>query len=109
DSVPMLAWKSSSTSKRELPVSDRQQVDSAHRTVHFPVGLVPDCIVIVCTVRALKSHGGGPPVTPGAVLPKEYKEEVGTKRCIWTESTNYSHTTFNSARIWTGWQRAWST
>lgn len=39
-------------------------------------GLVPDCAVIVCTVRALKCHGGGPTVTPGAVLAKEYKEEV---------------------------------
>lgn len=38
-------------------------------------GLVPDCVVLVCTVRALKSHGGGPAVTPGAILAKEYKEE----------------------------------
>lgn len=38
-------------------------------------GLKPDCAVIVATVRALKCHGGGPPVTPGAVLAKEYKEE----------------------------------
>lgn len=38
-------------------------------------GLKPDCIVIVATIRALKCHGGGPPVTPGAVLAKEYKEE----------------------------------
>src|SRR5699024_2982204 len=27
------------------------------------------------TVRALKCHGGGPAVTPGAVLAREYKEE----------------------------------
>lgn len=40
-------------------------------------GLAPDVVVIVATVRALKNHGGGPPVTPGAVLPKEYREEVG--------------------------------
>ncbi|KAH9406591.1 Monofunctional C1-tetrahydrofolate synthase, mitochondrial [Tyrophagus putrescentiae] len=38
-------------------------------------GLKPDAAVIVATVRALKCHGGGPPVTPGAVLAKEYKTE----------------------------------
>ena len=26
-------------------------------------GLMPDCVVIVATVRALKSHGGGPAVS----------------------------------------------
>lgn len=38
-------------------------------------GLKPDAAVIVATVRALKCHGGGPPVTPGAVLAKEYRTE----------------------------------
>lgn len=38
-------------------------------------GLVPDCVVLVCTVRGLKSHGGGPAVKPGSILPKVYKEE----------------------------------
>ncbi|MCR5761360.1 MAG: formate--tetrahydrofolate ligase [Sphaerochaetaceae bacterium] len=38
-------------------------------------GLTPDCSVIVATVRALKMHGGGPKVTPGKKLPKEYTEE----------------------------------
>lgn len=38
-------------------------------------GHKPDCVVIVATVRALKTHGGGPPVNPGAKLPKEYTEE----------------------------------
>lgn len=38
-------------------------------------GLVPDAVVVVATVRALKSHGGGPSVVPGKPLPKEYKEE----------------------------------
>jgi len=38
-------------------------------------GLVPNCVVIVATVRALKMHGGGPKVVPGRPLPKEYKEE----------------------------------
>jgi hypothetical protein len=28
-------------------------------------GLKPDCVVIVATVRALKMHGGGPPVVAG--------------------------------------------
>jgi len=38
-------------------------------------GIYPDAAVIVATVRALKTHGGGPPVTPGAKIPKEYAEE----------------------------------
>lgn len=31
-------------------------------------GLKPNCVVIVATVRALKMHGGGPPVVAGEVL-----------------------------------------
>ncbi|XP_033229274.1 C-1-tetrahydrofolate synthase, cytoplasmic isoform X2 [Belonocnema kinseyi] len=38
-------------------------------------GHIPDAVVLVATIRALKMHGGGPPVTPGAVLQKEYIEE----------------------------------
>lgn len=38
-------------------------------------GLMPDAAVIVATVRALKTHGGGPPVTPGAALAPEYRTE----------------------------------
>ncbi|XP_043669978.1 C-1-tetrahydrofolate synthase, cytoplasmic isoform X3 [Vespula pensylvanica] len=38
-------------------------------------GLVPNAVVLVTTVRALKMHGGGPVVTPGAALKKEYIEE----------------------------------
>lgn len=38
-------------------------------------GLVPDAVVIVATVRALKVHGGGPPIAPGAPLNPVYKEE----------------------------------
>jgi methylenetetrahydrofolate dehydrogenase (NADP+)/methenyltetrahydrofolate cyclohydrolase/formyltetrahydrofolate synthetase len=38
-------------------------------------GLVPDVVVIVATVRALKVHGGGPPIAPGAALDKVYREE----------------------------------
>ncbi|XP_069464231.1 monofunctional C1-tetrahydrofolate synthase, mitochondrial [Ambystoma mexicanum] len=38
-------------------------------------GLVPNVVVLVATVRALKMHGGGPNVTAGAPLAKEYTEE----------------------------------
>lgn len=38
-------------------------------------GLVPDTIVIVATVRALKVHGGGPPIAAGAPLDPVYKHE----------------------------------
>ena len=43
---------------------------------HSMLGLIPSAAVLVCTVRALKMHGGGPTVTPGTPLGKEYKEEV---------------------------------
>lgn len=48
-------------------------------------GLVPDVVVVVATVRALKVHGGGPPISPGAALPQVYKEEnveVLRKGCV---------------------------
>ncbi|PGH03263.1 hypothetical protein GX51_04133 [Blastomyces parvus] len=38
-------------------------------------GLVPDTVVIVATVRAIKAHGGGPPIAPGATLAPEYTTE----------------------------------
>ncbi len=38
-------------------------------------GLKPHCAVIVATVRALKSHGGGPAVPPGKPLDPVYKTE----------------------------------
>ncbi|KAH7326348.1 formate--tetrahydrofolate ligase-domain-containing protein [Stachybotrys elegans] len=38
-------------------------------------GLVPDVVVVVATVRALKVHGGGPPIAPGAALNAVYREE----------------------------------
>ncbi|NPV66646.1 MAG: formate--tetrahydrofolate ligase [Anaerolineae bacterium] len=38
-------------------------------------GLIPNVVVLVATVRALKMHGGGPKVTPGAPLAAEYTEE----------------------------------
>ncbi|RDA95787.1 hypothetical protein CP533_5178 [Ophiocordyceps camponoti-saundersi (nom. inval.)] len=38
-------------------------------------GLAPDVVVVVATVRALKVHGGGPPIAPGAPLDDVYKRE----------------------------------
>ncbi|MBT3336403.1 MAG: formate--tetrahydrofolate ligase [Anaerolineae bacterium] len=38
-------------------------------------GLIPDAVVLVATVRALKMHGGGPAVKAGAPLAPEYVEE----------------------------------
>ncbi|MBN1684441.1 MAG: formate--tetrahydrofolate ligase [Gammaproteobacteria bacterium] len=38
-------------------------------------GLIPDAVVLVTTVRALKMHGGGPKVTPGQPLDPVYTEE----------------------------------
>jgi len=38
-------------------------------------GLIPDCVVIVATVRALKMHGGGPKVVAGIPLDRAYTEE----------------------------------
>ena len=38
-------------------------------------GLVPDCAVIVATIRALKCHGGAPVPVPGKAMPEEYASE----------------------------------
>jgi formyltetrahydrofolate synthetase len=38
-------------------------------------GLKPDCVVLVATVRALKTHGGGPKVVAGKPLAPEYTTE----------------------------------
>jgi methylenetetrahydrofolate dehydrogenase (NADP+)/methenyltetrahydrofolate cyclohydrolase/formyltetrahydrofolate synthetase len=38
-------------------------------------GLIPNCVVIVASVRALKMHGGGPKVTPGRPLDPAYEQE----------------------------------
>jgi len=38
-------------------------------------GLIPNAVVLVATVRALKMHGGGPRVIPGRKLDKAYTEE----------------------------------
>jgi formyltetrahydrofolate synthetase len=38
-------------------------------------GLVPNTVVLVATIRALKMHGGGPRVSPGQPLDKAYTNE----------------------------------
>lgn len=38
-------------------------------------GLIPNAVVLVTTVRALKMHGGGPAVVAGRALDKAYTEE----------------------------------
>ncbi|XP_013170793.1 PREDICTED: C-1-tetrahydrofolate synthase, cytoplasmic isoform X1 [Papilio xuthus] len=38
-------------------------------------GDTPHCVVLVATVRALKMHGGGPPVSPGQPLHDVYVQE----------------------------------
>lgn len=38
-------------------------------------GLRPSCVVMVCTIRALKMHGGGPPVQAGLALDVAYSQE----------------------------------
>lgn len=48
-------------------------------------GLKPDAVVIVATVRALKVHGGGPDITPGAQLDEVYRTEnvdILRKGCV---------------------------
>ena len=38
-------------------------------------GLTPHCAVVVATIRALKCHGGGPPLPPGKPMDPEYIKE----------------------------------
>jgi len=38
-------------------------------------GLVPNCVVLVATIRALKMHGGGPKVVAGQPLAPAYTQE----------------------------------
>ncbi|CAG9761362.1 unnamed protein product [Ceutorhynchus assimilis] len=38
-------------------------------------GEIPDAVVLVVTIRALKMHGGGPAVSPGSPLAPEYTQE----------------------------------
>ncbi len=45
------------------------------KLIVFTSGLVPQCAVIVATVRALKMHGGGPNVVSGRPLDSAYLQE----------------------------------
>lgn len=48
-------------------------------------GLVPDVVVVVATIRALKVHGGGPDISPGAPLHEIYRTEnvdILRKGCV---------------------------
>ena len=48
-------------------------------------GLVPDVVVMVATVRALKVHGGGPEISPGSALHEVYRTEnidILRKGCV---------------------------
>ena len=48
-------------------------------------GLVPDVVVVVATIRALKVHGGGPEITPGGALDEVYRTEniaILKKGCV---------------------------
>ncbi|KAL8695193.1 MAG: hypothetical protein Q9218_000231 [Villophora microphyllina] len=48
-------------------------------------GLAPDVVVVVATVRALKVHGGGPDISPGAALHEIYRTEnvdILRKGCV---------------------------
>ena len=38
-------------------------------------GLIPNCVILVATIRALKMHGGGPKVVAGRPLAPEYTSE----------------------------------
>jgi methylenetetrahydrofolate dehydrogenase (NADP+)/methenyltetrahydrofolate cyclohydrolase/formyltetrahydrofolate synthetase len=38
-------------------------------------GLAPDAVVLVATVRALKTHGNGPAIVAGKPLPEVYRQE----------------------------------
>ena len=38
------------------------------------IGLIPDCAVLVATIRSLKMHGGGPTVTSGQPLDPIYSK-----------------------------------
>ena len=58
-------------------------------------GLTPNVSVLVATVRALKMHGGGPKVTPGAPLPKEYTEAELAK--VETAVPNVAGSSVNAA------------
>lgn len=53
-------------------------------------GLVPNTVVLVATVRALKMHGGGPTVSPGIALPAVYTEVRFLFICyLWLSVTTF--------------------
>jgi formyltetrahydrofolate synthetase len=45
-------------------------------------GAVPNAVVLVTSVRALKMHGGGPTVTPGIPLKQEYVEVTACSSAV---------------------------
>lgn len=58
-------------------------------------GLVPNAVVLVATVRALKMHGGGPNVTAGVPIPAVYGEEVSIGEfCYSASSVLHVHALF---------------
>uniref|UniRef100_A0A8B9GNC1 formate--tetrahydrofolate ligase n=1 Tax=Astyanax mexicanus TaxID=7994 RepID=A0A8B9GNC1_ASTMX len=62
------------TSRSGDPITTEDLVSAAVMCICVPTHL-PHVVVLVATVRALKMHGGGPTVTAGMPLPKEYTEE----------------------------------
>uniref|UniRef100_A0A8C7GGS2 C-1-tetrahydrofolate synthase, cytoplasmic n=1 Tax=Oncorhynchus kisutch TaxID=8019 RepID=A0A8C7GGS2_ONCKI len=58
-------------------------------------GLHPDVVVMVASVPALKMHGGGPAVTAGSAMPKEYSAEV-ISPCLASDSLVYLSFDYNS-------------
>jgi formyltetrahydrofolate synthetase len=63
-------------------------------------GLVPQCVVLVATVRALKMHGGGPNVTAGKPVCVCVGECVSLRECSWTRHMceKTSHSSAEAAR-----------
>ena len=53
-------------------------------------GLVPDCVVLVATIRALKMHGGGPKVVAGSASTRPTPRK--TFRCLKRASATCSGT-----------------
>ena len=49
--------------------------------------LIPNCVVLVASIRALKLHGGGPKVDPGTKLSVEYLTEVNPNRILYDSKT----------------------
>ena len=62
-----------------VDVGDVVTVTVGERSIEAPIlvqpGTVPDCVVLVATIRALKMHGGGPSVTATRPLDPVYTTE----------------------------------